>query len=75
MPVALPTALPTRKAAPISMGAAFNFCRSNYHKRRGYRIVEVPISYHARSYEEGKKIGVRDGIKALAAILWFRFFD
>ena len=32
-------------------------------KRRGYRIVEVPISYHPRSYEEGKKIGVRDGIK------------
>ncbi|MFC1671780.1 glycosyltransferase family 2 protein [Planctomycetota bacterium] len=44
-------------------------------KRQGYRIVEVPISYHPRSYEEGKKIGLRDGIKALAAIVWFRFFD
>jgi glycosyltransferase involved in cell wall biosynthesis len=44
-------------------------------RRRGYRIVEVPISYDPRGYEEGKKIGVRDGIKALCAILYFRFFD
>ena len=29
------------------------------------RIYEVPISYHGRTYEEGKKITWRDGIKAL----------
>lgn len=39
------------------------------------RIYEVPISYSGRSYEEGKKIGWKDGIKAFWTILWFRFFD
>jgi glycosyltransferase involved in cell wall biosynthesis len=33
------------------------------------RIYEVPISYRGRSYEEGKKIGWRDGISALWHIL------
>jgi glycosyltransferase involved in cell wall biosynthesis len=31
----------------------------------GARIYEVPISYHGRSYEEGKKISWRDGVAAL----------
>jgi len=44
-------------------------------RRRGYDIVEVPISYRPRSYEEGKKIGVKDGLTALCAIFWFRFFE
>ena len=35
------------------------------------RVVELPISYHGRSYEEGKKIGWRDGVRALRAILQF----
>lgn len=33
------------------------------------RIYEVPISYHGRTYEEGKKIGWRDGFRALWCIL------
>jgi hypothetical protein len=33
------------------------------------RIYEVGISYSGRTYEEGKKIGWRDGIKALWCIL------
>jgi len=37
--------------------------------RLGCRIYEVPISYHGRSYAEGKKIGWKDGIQALAIIL------
>ncbi|MCP5112299.1 MAG: glycosyltransferase family 2 protein, partial [bacterium] len=37
--------------------------------KRKLRIYEVPISYRGRSYEEGKKIGWRDGVKALAVIL------
>jgi len=37
--------------------------------RRGYRIYEVPISYHGRTYEEGKKIGLKDGFSALWTIL------
>ena len=43
--------------------------------RRRLRIYEVPISYSGRTYEEGKKIGWWDGVKALGAIIWFRFFD
>jgi len=34
-------------------------------KRKGLRIREVPIRYFPRSYEEGKKIGWRDGVRAL----------
>jgi glycosyltransferase involved in cell wall biosynthesis len=37
--------------------------------RGRYRIYEVPISYHGRTYEEGKKIGWKDGVRALYAIL------
>ncbi len=43
--------------------------------KRGYRIYEVPISYSGRNYSEGKKIIWKDGIVAIFAILWFRFFD
>jgi SAM-dependent methyltransferase len=37
--------------------------------RRGYRVYEVPISYHGRTYEEGKKIGWKDAISALWTIV------
>lgn len=43
--------------------------------KRGARIFEIPISYAGRNYQEGKKIGWRDGIKALWAILHFAFSD
>jgi len=43
--------------------------------RRYYRIYEVPISYSGRTYAEGKKITWLDGVKAIFAILWFRFFQ
>jgi glycosyltransferase involved in cell wall biosynthesis len=33
-----------------------------------WRIYEVPISYFGRTYEEGKKIGWRDGMRALVCI-------
>jgi hypothetical protein len=39
------------------------------------RIYEVPISYSGRTYEEGKKIGLTDGFKALWAIVKYRFID
>ena len=35
----------------------------------GARIYELPISYHGRSYAEGKKIGWRDGVSALWSIV------
>jgi glycosyltransferase involved in cell wall biosynthesis len=37
--------------------------------RTGCRIYEVGISYTGRTYEEGKKIGWRDGVRALYAII------
>lgn len=40
--------------------------------RLGYNIVEVPISYHARGYEEGKKIGLGDALSAIRCILKYR---
>lgn len=43
--------------------------------KRRLRIYEVPISYHGRTYEEGKKIGWRDGVKALGVILKFWLID
>ena len=35
----------------------------------GVRIFEVGISYYGRTYAEGKKIGWRDGFRAIYAIL------
>lgn len=43
--------------------------------KRKLRIYEVPISYHGRTYEEGKKIGWKDGVKALGVILRFWLID
>jgi len=43
--------------------------------RLGCRIYEVPIRYHGRTYEEGKKITWRYGVAAVWHILKFRFFE
>jgi glycosyltransferase involved in cell wall biosynthesis/2-polyprenyl-3-methyl-5-hydroxy-6-metoxy-1,4-benzoquinol methylase len=43
--------------------------------KRRLRIYEVPISYHGRTYEEGKKIGWRDGLKALGVVFYFWLID
>jgi glycosyltransferase involved in cell wall biosynthesis len=37
--------------------------------QRQVRIYEVPINYHGRTYEEGKKIGLWDAVKAMLVIL------
>jgi len=37
--------------------------------RRGLRIYEIGISYSGRTYEEGKKIGWKDGVRALWCLL------
>jgi glycosyltransferase involved in cell wall biosynthesis len=39
------------------------------------RIYEVGVAYYGRSYEEGKKITWKDGIKAILTILRFRFMN
>jgi hypothetical protein len=43
--------------------------------KRKYRVYEVPISYDGRTYEEGKKIGWKDGIVALWVLLRYRFAE
>jgi glycosyltransferase involved in cell wall biosynthesis len=43
--------------------------------RLGVRIYEVPISYHGRTYAEGKKIRWRDGFEAVWCILKFNLWD
>lgn len=43
--------------------------------RLGCRIYEVGISYSGRTYQEGKKIGWKDGVSALRCIAKYRFFS
>ena len=43
--------------------------------KRGYRVYEVPITYDGRGYDEGKKIGWRDGFVALWVLLKFRLTE
>ncbi len=40
-----------------------------------WRVYEIPISYSGRTYEEGKKIGLKDAFNALYCILRYRYFD
>ena len=42
--------------------------------RQGIRIVEVPISYYGREYDEGKKIKWIDAPIAALTLLRYRFF-
>lgn len=48
-------------------------CKVARQKKR-WKITEVPVNYYGRTYKEGKKIHVWDGIKAILAIIYFRFF-
>lgn len=52
----------------------FEFCPEVTGKvlRLGHQIKEVPIKYEPRSVEEGKKIGIRDGIQAVYVMLKYR---
>ncbi|HEY7336777.1 MAG TPA: glycosyltransferase [Bryobacteraceae bacterium] len=43
--------------------------------KRKLRVYEVPISYHGRTYEEGKKIGWKDGLKAMGVVFYFWLID
>jgi len=43
--------------------------------KRGYRILEVPINFRGRTFDEGKKITWRDGIIALWTLVKCRFVD
>jgi glycosyltransferase involved in cell wall biosynthesis len=43
--------------------------------RQGSRVFEMSISYHGRTYDQGKKIGIRDGFQALWCIVRYGLFD
>lgn len=43
-------------------------------KIKGIRFYEVGISYYGRTYEEGKKIGFKDGLKAVYCIVKYNLF-
>jgi Glycosyltransferases involved in cell wall biogenesis len=53
----------------------FEFCPEVTAKiiRRGYKIVETPISYEARTMAQGKKIRWTDGVSAIWALIKYRF--
>jgi glycosyltransferase involved in cell wall biosynthesis len=55
----------------------FDICPEATSKvlRRGYRIVEVPIAYHGRGSNEGKKIRWTDAFLAWYTLLRYRFLD
>jgi hypothetical protein len=44
-------------------------------KIKRIRIYEVGISYYGRTYEEGKKIGWKDGFRAIYCIFKYRWFN
>ena len=41
--------------------------------KKSYKFFEVPITYNGRSYEEGKKIGLKDAFIALKTIIFYSF--
>jgi glycosyltransferase involved in cell wall biosynthesis len=55
----------------------FEFCPEVTARvaKRGERILEIPIRYHYRTREQGKKIGWRDGFEAIWTLLRYRFSD
>ena len=45
------------------------------HRRPKWRVYEIPISYSGRTYEEGKKIRLKDAFSALYCIFRFWLFN
>lgn len=43
--------------------------------KAGQKIIEVPITYKSRSFEDGKKIGIKDGLRAIYVLLKYRFVN
>ncbi len=54
----------------------FSFCPEITTKiaLKKIRIKEIPIDYNGRSYKEGKKIKITDGIKAIKTLFKYRYF-
>jgi glycosyltransferase involved in cell wall biosynthesis len=62
-----------RNMTVTSSGFGFEIEVTAKVAKLGASIYEVPISYHGRTYEQGKKIGMKDGIAALWYIFRFNF--
>jgi glycosyltransferase involved in cell wall biosynthesis len=58
----------------VSRGFGFEIEATAKISKLKCRVFEVPISYYGRTYEEGKKIGLRDGLVALWLIFRFNLF-
>lgn len=43
--------------------------------KKGLKIYEIGVSYHPRSRKEGKKLNLKDGIKAIITLIKYRFKD
>jgi len=54
----------------------FAFCPEITTKisNKRYQIIEMPISYNGRTYEEGKKISSLDGLEALFSLIKYKYF-
>jgi glycosyltransferase involved in cell wall biosynthesis len=55
--------------------ARFQFPAQVGRESRPCRVYEIPVSYHGRTYGEGKKIGLKDGFQALYCILRYAVAD
>ena len=58
-----------------SVGFDLDFELTNKVCRDGFRIAEVPIPYHPRTFDQGKKIRTVDGVRAAYVIMRDRFID
>ena len=63
-----------RNMVIVSSGFGFEVEATAKVAKLGCPIYEVPISYYGRTYEEGKKIGMKDGLLALWLIFRFNLF-
>ena len=62
-----------RETAFIENGFAIEVELLAKFLKQNKNLIEVPISYEARSYEDGKKIKTKDGFEYLYSILKYRF--
>jgi glycosyltransferase involved in cell wall biosynthesis len=60
-----------RNMVIVSQGFGFEIEVTAKVAKLNCRIFEVPISYYGRTYEEGKKIGLKDGLEAVFYIFYF----
>lgn len=63
-----------RKMTIVSSGFGFEIEVTAKLAKLKCAVYETPISYYGRTYEEGKKIGMMDGVMALWLILRFNLF-